>query len=80
LDDPLTTTFAAGPSIRVLPTLFAESSAPALDPPIDPRHEPRLFHPLRLALTGQDKGPEMAKLLPLIGKTRAEARLRGNTA
>ena len=39
-----------------------------------------LFHPLRLALTGQEKGPEMAKLLPLIGKARAEARLRGHTA
>jgi len=39
-----------------------------------------LFHPLRLALTGRDTGPEMAKLLPLIGRTRAEARLTGRTA
>jgi hypothetical protein len=38
------------------------------------------FHPLRPALTGQDKGPEMARLLPPIGKARAEARLRGNSA
>jgi glutamyl-tRNA synthetase len=39
-----------------------------------------LFHPLRLALTAQETGPEMAKLLPLIGRTRAEARLRGQPA
>ena len=39
-----------------------------------------LFHPLRLALTGRDKGPEMAKLLPLIGRTKAAARLRGEAA
>ncbi len=35
-----------------------------------------LFHPLRLALTGEDQGPEMAALLPLIGHDRAMARLR----
>ena len=34
-----------------------------------------LFHPLRLALTGRDQGPEMAKLLPFIGRERAQARL-----
>jgi glutamyl-tRNA synthetase len=39
-----------------------------------------LFHPLRLALTGRDSGPEMKKLLPLIGRTRALARLNGETA
>ncbi len=36
-----------------------------------------LFHPLRLALTGRDAGPELKALLPLIGRSRAEARLRG---
>ena len=36
-----------------------------------------LFHPLRLALTGRDKGPEMAALLPLIGRDRAVKRLTG---
>lgn len=36
-----------------------------------------LFHPLRLALTGRDKGPEMAPLLPLIGRDRVAARLTG---
>ena len=39
-----------------------------------------LFHPLRLALTAQEKGPEMAKLLPLIGRAKAEARLNGQAA
>jgi glutamyl-tRNA synthetase len=39
-----------------------------------------LFHPLRLALTAQEKGPEMAKLLPLIGRAKAEARLKGQAA
>lgn len=34
-----------------------------------------LFHPLRLALTGEEEGPELAALLPLIGRTRALARL-----
>ena len=34
-----------------------------------------LFLPLRQALTGRDHGPEMAALLPLIGKERAVARL-----
>ena len=35
-----------------------------------------LFHPLRLALTGRDSGPEMAGLLGAIGKDRAIARLK----
>jgi len=34
-----------------------------------------LFHPLRLALTGRDSGPEMAPLLDRIGRERAIARL-----
>jgi glutamyl-tRNA synthetase len=34
-----------------------------------------LFHPLRLALTGRDSGPEMAGLLQRIGRDRAIARL-----
>ena len=36
-----------------------------------------LFHPLRLALTGRDSGPEMAPLLKRIGKDRALARPLG---
>lgn len=34
-----------------------------------------LFHPLRLALTREDKGPEMRGLLPLIGRERVVRRL-----
>jgi glutamyl-tRNA synthetase len=34
-----------------------------------------LYHPLRLALTGRESGPELAVLLPLIGRARALARL-----
>jgi glutamyl-tRNA synthetase len=34
-----------------------------------------LFHPLRLALTGRDSGPDMKVLLPLIGEAEARARL-----
>ena len=34
-----------------------------------------LFHPLRLALTGSDSGPEMAALLARMGKDRAVRRL-----
>ncbi|HEX4635363.1 MAG TPA: glutamate--tRNA ligase [Rhizomicrobium sp.] len=39
-----------------------------------------LFHPLRLALTGLEHGPELKKLLPLIGRDRALARLEGKIA
>ena len=39
-----------------------------------------LFHPLRLALTGLEHGPELKKLLPLIGRERSLARLEGKTA
>ncbi|HSG34854.1 MAG TPA: glutamate--tRNA ligase, partial [Sphingomonadaceae bacterium] len=34
-----------------------------------------LFHPLRLALTGRESGPDMQALLPLIGEAEARARL-----
>jgi glutamyl-tRNA synthetase len=34
-----------------------------------------LFHPLRLALTGRDSGPEMAPLLSAMGRDRAVRRL-----
>ena len=39
-----------------------------------------LFHPLRLALTGRERGPELKHLLPLLGRERALDRLRGKTA
>jgi len=39
-----------------------------------------LFMPLRLALTGRERGPEMAALFPLIGAEKARARLSGKRA
>lgn len=36
-----------------------------------------LFHPLRVALTGEESGPELAALLPLIGHAKALSRLGG---
>ena len=35
-----------------------------------------LFMPLRMALTGEDHGPELASLLPLMGRARVETRLK----
>ena len=39
-----------------------------------------LFMPLRLALTGQPHGPDMAALAPLIGRETIVRRLKGETA
>ena len=39
-----------------------------------------LFLPLRRALTGSDRGPEMGKLLELLGVEKAKARLQGEIA
>ena len=39
-----------------------------------------LFHPLRLALTGLETGPDLKHLLPLIGRAKASARLAGTVA
>lgn len=39
-----------------------------------------LFMPLRLALTGQSRGPEMATLMPLLGPKRVLSRLKGEKA
>src|SRR5690606_30595818 len=39
-----------------------------------------LFHPSRLARTGLEDGPELKALLTLIGRDRAEARLKGHRA
>ena len=44
------------------------------------RHGRELFMPLRLALTGQSHGPEMANILPLIRGHRTQQRLAGNRA
>ena len=39
-----------------------------------------LYHPLRLALTGREAGPELAALLPLIGRAKALDRLSAPVA
>lgn len=39
-----------------------------------------LFMPLRMILTGQAHGPDMATIVPLIGRERIAARLKGETA
>jgi len=39
-----------------------------------------LFHPLRLALTARETGPDLKHLLPLIGRARAAARIAGTAA
>lgn len=36
-----------------------------------------LFMPIRKALTGMEHGPELSKLLPLLGKQKVEERLKG---
>jgi glutamyl-tRNA synthetase len=39
-----------------------------------------LFHPLRLALTGRERGPEMSPLVRLIGRDRSTARLKQSSS
>ncbi|HEX6142644.1 MAG TPA: glutamate--tRNA ligase [Geminicoccaceae bacterium] len=39
-----------------------------------------LYRPLRLALTGREHGPALGHLLPILGRERVLARLRGQTA
>ena len=36
-----------------------------------------LFHPIRLALTGREQGPELKMLLPVLGREKTLARLQG---
>jgi len=48
----------------------------ALVKPASGRAGKALFHPLRLALTGAESGPELKALLPLIGRSSAQTRLR----
>jgi glutamyl-tRNA synthetase len=40
------------------------------------RRRRALFHALRVALTGEESGPELARLLPLMGRARVLERLR----
>ena len=40
----------------------------------------KVFMPVRVALTGNQHGPELAEMIPLLGKDRAAARIRGSLA
>lgn len=44
--------------------------------PTTQRKGKELFHPLRMALTGRENGPELKKLLPLLGHKKAMERLK----
>ena len=55
--------------------VFIQSSEAALKTATG-RKGKALFMPLRLALTGLEHGPDMAALLPLIGREQALLRLR----
>jgi len=57
--------WSANPWLALTTTLKAETG----------RSGKALFMPLRRALTGRDHGPDMASLLPLIGRARALERL-----
>ena len=59
-----------GWSAEAWPTLTAELKT------LSGRHGRALFHPLRLALTGRDSGPEMAGLLEAMGRDRVVSRLK----
>ncbi|MCS6931660.1 MAG: glutamate--tRNA ligase [Acetobacteraceae bacterium] len=65
-------------ALRLLPESFGEGAwrewTQALSAATG-RKGRALYRPLRLALTGEAEGPDMASLLPLIGRARAAARL-----
>lgn len=76
------------------PAFLAEAAALLEDEPFDAatwpawtglirektgRRGKSLFHPLRLALTAREDGPELKALLPLIGRKRALERLLGKS-
>jgi glutamyl-tRNA synthetase len=84
---PVTAPASAGEDHAFLSA--AADTADAIDWAMDPWHAltaalkessgrkgKPLFQPLRRALTGRDHGPDMAALLPLIGREQAVARLR----
>ena len=64
-----------------LPPLAQTSAVPLFGPwfGLPGLHE-ALFHPLRLALTGREQGPELKSLLPQIGREKAARRLAGEAA
>jgi len=69
--------FLAGAAAAAESIDWGEAPWPQLIERLKPERSGKaLFQPLRRALTGRDSGPEMAVLLPLIGREEAAARLR----
>ena len=69
--------FLAGAAAAAEAIDWSEAPWPQLVERLKPERSGKaLFQPLRRALTGRDSGPEMAVLLPLIGREEAIARLR----
>ena len=77
--DEETRTFLAMAADMLAAQAWDESAWPTLTSALKEatgRKGKALFLPLRQALTGHDHGPEMAALLPLIGRDAAIGRLR----
>ncbi|MFN3371079.1 MAG: glutamate--tRNA ligase [Sphingomonadaceae bacterium] len=71
--------FVAEAAVVLAGLSFGEGVWPALTEALKAatgRKGRALFMPLRLALTGREQGPDMAVLLPLIGRAAALARLQ----
>lgn len=72
--------FVSGVVAQLPPEPWGEATYDAWIAAIKPttgRTGKQLFMPLRKALTGREHGPELKKLLPLLGYARVEQRLRG---
>lgn len=70
-------------ALEALPATLDDASWSALTQTVKEKTGAKgrgLFMPLRKALTGQEHGPEMGPLLPLIGRDKAARRLAGETA
>lgn len=79
IEDPA---FAAA-ALAVLPEAVDESLWPTWTAAVKASTGAKgkaLFMPLRLILTGQSHGPDMAAIAPMIGRERIVRRLRGETA
>ena len=79
IEDPA---FAAA-ALAVLPETVDESLWPTWTAAVKESTGAKgkaLFMPLRLILTGQSHGPDMAAIAPMIGRERIVRRLRGETA
>ena len=75
--------FAASAASLLPPEPWSEATWPAWTRAVAAatgRKGRELYQPLRLALTAREHGPELKTLLPLIGRARVLARLRGETA